>query len=299
MLGTFRHTRVPTPDVTIDARVGGNGPPVLLLHGYPQTQAMWHRVAPALAEEFTVVLADLRGYGASDKPRGTPGNSEYSKRTMAADQVAVMRALGFESFAVVGHDRGGRVGHRLALDHRERVTRLAVLDILPTLEVFRTTDEATARAYFHWFFLSLPGDLPERMIGADPEYFLRWCLERFSGQPDVFDTDLFDPEALASYVAAFADPDAVHATCEDYRAGAGVDLEHDEADLDRPLACPLLALWAAHAFVATRGDVLGAWRRRALDVRGGPVPGGHYFPEQSPAETIAALMPFLLEDRAG
>lgn len=293
MFDAFARTRVPAGDVTIDVRIGGDGPPVLLLHGYPQTKAMWHRVAPALAREFTVVVADLRGYGASSKPRGSAGNLEYAKRTMAADQVAVMRELGFESFAVVGHDRGGRVGHRMALDHRERVSRLAVLDILPTLEVFRTTDEATARAYFHWFFLNLPDALPERLIAGDPEYFLRWMLARFSGVPEVFDTDLLAPDALAEYVAAFADPATVHATCEDYRAGAGIDLEHDEADLDRPLACPLLVLWGAQGFVATRGDVLGAWRRRALDVRGEAVPGGHFFAEQFPAETIAALLPFL------
>ncbi len=289
MFRTFRQARISTPDVTIDTRIGGDGPPVLLLHGYPQTNAMWHLLAPELAAEFTVVAPDLRGYGASDKPRGSVGHHEYSKRAMAGDQVEVMRALGFERFAVVGHDRGARVGHRLALDHRERVERLAVLDILPTLEMFRKADETLARAYYHWFFLSQPYDLPERLIGADPEYFLRWCLRTWSADPECF-----APDALAEYVEAFSDPDTVHATCEDYRAGAGIDLVHDEADLGRPLECPLLVVWGEQGFVGRRGDVLESWRRRAGNVSGVAVPGGHFVAEESPAETAAALLPFLL-----
>lgn len=288
MFAGFRTDRIATPGAGIHVRVGGAGSPVLLLHGFPQTGAAWHRVAPDLAAEHTVVVPDLRGYGASDKPRGSPSHVAYAKRTMAADQVAVMSALGFECFAVVGHDRGGRVGHRMALDHPDRVRRLAVLDILPTRHVLRTTDEATARAYYHWFFLSQPYDLPERLIGADPEFFLRWCLRTLSADPGCY-----AGEAIEEYVAAYADPATVHATCEDYRAAATVDLEHDEADLDRRVACPLLVLWGERGFVGSRGDVLRVWRERASDVRGGPLPSGHALPEEAPGETTAALLPFL------
>lgn len=290
MFEGFRTHRVAGRGARIRVRVGGSGPPVLLLHGFPQTGAAWERVAPALAAEFTVVVADLRGYGASDKPPGSATHAEYAKRTMAADQVAGMAALGFDAFAVVGHDRGGRVGHRMALDHPARVQRLAVLDILPTWHVFRTADEVTARAYYHWFFLSQPFDLPERLIGADPEFYLRWCLRAFAADPACY-----SPEAMAEYVAAYADPATVHASCEDYRAAAGIDLEHDAADLDRHLGCPLLVLWGERGFVGSRGDVLGAWRDRASDVRGTALPCGHSMPEEAPDATAAALLAFLRE----
>jgi haloacetate dehalogenase len=284
----FKPARIQVPGVEIAVWTAGDGPPVLLLHGYPQTHSIWHRVAPSLAEGFTVVAPDLRGYGASDKPPGSATHVEYAKRTMAADQVAVMAALGFEEFAVVGHDRGGRVGHRLALDHPDRVQRLAVLDIVPTLEVFRTADEILARAYFHWFFLSQPYDLPERLIGADPEYFLRFALRGWSGDPDCF-----DPAVVAEYVAAFRDPAAVHASCEDYRAAASIDLEHDEADLDRRIRCPVLVLWGGRGFVGRRYDVLECWGRRAEHVSGAALDCGHFVPEEAPAPTIAALEKFL------
>ncbi|MGQ0632266.1 MAG: alpha/beta fold hydrolase [Sporichthyaceae bacterium] len=287
LLQDFTRSTIATSNVDIAVRVAGSGPPVLLLHGYPQTGAIWEHIAPALSARYTVVVPDLRGYGASGKPGGKPGGELYSKRVMATDQVEVMTALGFESFAVVGHDRGGRVGHRMALDHPERVTRLAVLDIVPTLQVFRTADEVMARVYFHWFFLSQPFDLPERLIAADPEFFVRWCLQGWSASSS------FSEAAMAEYVAAFTDPATVHATCEDYRAGAGIDLEHDEADLDRRVECPLLALWGEHGFVGRRYDVLQSWQARALDVRGHTVPGGHFLPEEAPAETLAALTDFL------
>jgi haloacetate dehalogenase len=284
----FRHARSQVAGVEIAVWSAGEGPPVLLLHGYPQTHSMWHRVAPVLARRFTVVAPDLRGYGASGKPPGSATHVEYAKRTMAADQVAVMDALGFDRFAVVGHDRGGRVGHRLALDHPDRVDRLAVLDIVPTLEVFRTTDERLARAYFHWFFLSQPYDLPERLIGADPEYFLRFALRAWSGTPDCFDAAVVE-----EYVTAFGDPATVHATCEDYRAAASIDLEHDEADLDHPVRCPVLVLWGARGFVARRYDVLESWRRRAELVSGRALDCGHFVPEEAPDQTAAALSEFL------
>jgi haloacetate dehalogenase len=284
----FRAAGIAVPGVEIAVWSAGDGPPVLLLHGYPQTHAMWHRVAPALADRFTVVVPDLRGYGASGKPPGSADHVEYAKRTMAADQVAVMAALGFEQFAVVGHDRGGRVGHRLAIDHPERVQRLAVLDIVPTHEVFRTTDEALARAYFHWFFLSTPYDLPERLIGGDPEYFLRFALRAWSGNPDCF-----DPAVVDEYVAAFRDPATVHATCEDYRAAASIDLEHDEADMDARLRCPVLVLWGGRGFVGRRYDVLECWGRRAEQVSGAALDCGHFVPEEAPEATVAALEKFL------
>lgn len=287
-LRSFRRMTVATPEVDIAVRVAGSGPGLLLLHGYPQTGAIWHRVAPELTERFTVVVPDLRGYGASGKPTGEPGGARYSKRAMAADQVAVMGELAFESFAVVGHDRGARVAHRMALDHPDRVSRLAVLDIVPTLDVFRGTDEALARAYYHWFFLSQPFDLPERLIGADPEFWVRWCLRHWSAHPDCFDQD-----AVEEYVAAFADPATVHGTCEDYRAGAGIDLSHDEADLDRRVHCPVLVLWGASGFVHRNYDVLAKWRARAHDVRGEAVPGGHFLPEEAPEPTLAQLRAFL------
>lgn len=267
---------------------GGGGPPVLLLHGFPQTHAMWHRVAERLAADYTVVLTDLRGYGSSGKPPGSATHAEYSKRTMAADQVAVMDALGFDRFAVVGHDRGGRVGHRLALDHRDRVERLAVLDIVPTLEVFRTADEAMARVYYHWFFLAQPHPLAETLIAADPEFYLRWCLDAWTADPACY-----EPDAMAEYVRAWADPATVHGACEDYRAGASIDLEHDEADLDSPLECPVLVLWGAKGFVARRYDPLASWRSRARDVRGHAVDSAHFLPEEAPEETYARLREFL------
>jgi haloacetate dehalogenase len=288
MLDGFARERVDTGEVEIDLVRGGSGPPLLLLHGYPQTRAMWHLVAPRLAERFTVVVPDLRGYGDSSKPAGSREHAEYSKRAMANDQVAVMTNLGFDRFAVVGHDRGGRVGHRLALDHPDRVTRLAVIDIVPTHLVFRSTDEAIARSTYHWFFLSQPFDLPERLIGGDPSFFLRWHLRSWSGGRDEF----FAPDALAEYERCFADPACIHATCEDYRAGASIDLVHDEADLDRKVSCPLLVLWG-EGRLDRRFDVLACWRERAVDVRGRSLPGGHFLAEELPEETISELVSFL------
>ncbi len=288
VLPSFRAQTVATSQVPIHVRVAGTGPALLLLHGFPQTGAMWHRVAPALAKDHTVVVADLRGYGASGKPSGKPGGELYSKRVMAQDMVEVMEALGFATFTVVGHDRGGRVAHRMGLDHPGRVEKMAVLDIIPTLQVFRSADETMARAYYHWFMLSQPYDLPERLVGADPEFYLRWCLRAWST-----DFGAFSQAALEEYVAAFSDPATVHAACEDYRAGAGIDREHDEADLDLKLTCPVLVLWGEHGFVGKAYDVLGEWRKRADDVRGEALPSAHFLPEEAPRETCLALRRFL------
>ena len=291
MFEGFERVRIETEGASINAVYGGKGPPVLLLHGYPQTYAMWHLVAPRLAESYTVVATDLRGYGDSSKPDGGVDHAGYSKRAMATDQVEVMEALGFGTFAVVGHDRGGRVAHRMALDHPERVTKLAVLDIVPTHYVFATVDKELAMAYYHWFFLIQPYDLPERLIVADPDYFLGKKLGGWGTGIEVF-----APEAYAEYERCFRDPKTVHASCEDYRAAATVDLEHDEADRDRRIESPLLALWGEKGVVERLYDVLEVWREYARDVRGRALPCGHYLPEERPGETVEELVSFL-EDR--
>ncbi len=288
MLDGFEQTRIATTGAEINLRKAGQGPPLLMLHGYPQTQVMWHRIAPALAERFTVVLTDLRGYGDSAKPPGGDNHEAYSKRAMAQDQAEVMTALGFESFAVVGHDRGARVGHRLALDHPERVSKLAVLDIAPTLAMYERTDMAFASAYYHWFFLIQPYDLPERLIGADPDFYLEKKIGKWSKSAGCF-----DPAAVAEYKRCFRDPATIHATCEDYRAAAGIDLAHDRADLDRRLACPLLALWGAKGVIERQYPVLEIWRERAASVTGKALPCGHFLAEEAPEETLAELLQFL------
>ena len=277
--------RIDTGEAQIRVRHGGAGPPLLLLHGHPQTHVMWHRVAPNLAREFTVVAMDLRGYGESSKPPTTEDHEPYSKRAMARDAVAVMQRLGFERFAVAGHDRGGRVAYRLALDHPERVTRLATLDILPTYEHFARADMRFGLGYWHWFFLAQPYPLPESLIGADPERF-------FLGRPNR--ANVHAPEALDDYLRCYRDPATIHAACEDYRAAATYDYALDAADkrAGRRIAAPLLALWGARAQVGSWYDVLAVWREWADDVRGGPIDAGHFLAEEAPDETYAALRSF-------
>ena len=288
MLDGFQQDRITTTGAEINLRRAGEGPPLLLLHGYPQTHVMWHKIAPALAERFTVVLTDLRGYGDSAKPPGGDNHEAYSKRAMAQDQVEVMTALGFDSFAVAGHDRGARVGHRLALDHPERVSKLALLDIAPTLAMYERTDMAFASAYYHWFFLIQPYDLPERLIGADSDFYLEKKIGKWSQNPGAFTA-----AALAEYKRCFRDPATIHATCEDYRAAAGIDLEHDRADLGRKVACPVLALWGAKGVIERSYPVLEIWRERVRDLRGKALPCGHFLAEEAPTETVAELLNFL------
>lgn len=288
MFEGFETRRIETSEVEVNLVTGGCGSPVLLLHGYPQTHAMWHAVAPVLARDHTVVAADLRGYGNSSKPESGEDHAGYSKRAMAQDQVEAMAALGFDSFAVVGHDRGGRVAHRMALDHPGLVTRLAVLDIVPTHTVFANVSKALATDYYHWFFLIQPYDFPERLIGADPDYYLEHKLDGWSAGDRSF-----APEALAEYLRCFRDPATIHASCEDYRAAATIDLEHDGADLDRRIECPLLALWGDRGRIAQLFDVLDTWRDRASDVRGRALACGHFPAEEAPGETADELIAFL------
>ncbi len=274
-------------DVVIHGVVGGSGPPLLLLHGYPQTHAIWHHVAARLRDHFTVVATDLRGYGGSSKPPGLPDHSNYSKRAMAEDQVRVMASLGFERFQVAGHDRGGRVAHRMALDHRARITRWAVLDIVPTRTMYARTDRVFAEAYYHWFFLIQDAPFPERLIEADSDFFLiKHLSSRHAGLAP------FDREALAQYREAFRVPATIHATCEDYRAAATIDLEHDEADLGRPVQAPLLVLWGKHGVIERCFRPLEDWGERATTVTGRPLECGHYLPEEAPAETASELRRF-------
>jgi haloacetate dehalogenase len=283
----FARQRIDAGGVRINCAVGGEGPPVLLLHGYPQTHLIWHHVAPKIATDHTVVLADLRGYGDSDKPRPSADNLEYAKRAMARDQLLVMRALGFDRFGVAGHDRGGRVGHRLALDAPEAVTALAVLDIVPTRHAFAHADMSFGLAYYHWFFLAAGNGIPERLIGADPEFWItaRMTARHHGGTP-------FDPGAVAEYVRCFSDPAAIVASCADYRAAATIDMEHDEADAGRVVSSPVLALWGAHSFVGRNYDVLSIWADYAADVGGRALPCDHYLPEEQPGMVATALREF-------
>jgi haloacetate dehalogenase len=282
----FRQQSIKTSGTTINVRVGGSGSPLLLLHGYPQTHVEWRKIAPALAADFTVVMPDLRGYGDSGKPAGGENHVNYSKRAMALDQVEVMTALGFETFAFVGHDRGARVGHRLALDHPDRVTKLALLDICPTLHMYNTTNRLFASFYYHWFFLVQPAPFPETLIGNNVEATLR----QFMG---AVMPAAIEPQAFAEYFRCFNDPAAIHASCEDYRAAATIDLKHDQADLDKKIACPLLLLWGAQGLVGQMYDVLAVWRERATNVSGKALPCGHWVAEEVPNETLAELRAFL------
>ena len=275
---------IPSDDgaVEIAYQIGGAGPALLLLHGFPQTKAIWHQVAPALARDFTIVAADLRGYGQSSKPHGKADHSTYSKRSMAADQHALMQSLGFDQFFLLGHDRGGRVSHRLAADFPESVLRLMVLDISPTLTMYENTTMQFAKGYWHWFFLIQPEPVPETLIGANPEYWLKNHMGRHAG------TEIFTPDRWSEYLAGASNPESMHAMCEDYRAAATIDLEHDRSDRDlgKKLEMPVRVLWGEHGLVNKCFDPINDWKRVANQVSGKTLPCGHYIPEELPSELI-------------
>ena len=273
--------------------IGGSGPPLLLLHGYPQCKAMWARVAPQLAQQYTVVCADLRGYGDSAKPHCRPDRSNYAFRAMAADQIGLMRQLGFQRFHVIGHDRGGRTGYRLSLDHPDAVISLTLMDIVPTYAMFMETNRKVAGAYWHWYFLSLPEPFPERLIGNDPDFFFETCLV---GWGDTKLSD-FDADMMAEYRRAWRDPKMIHGSCSDYRAAASVDLEHDAADIDRKVACPTLVLYGARGPMGQLFDIPAEWRKRCASVTDASLPGGHFFVDQFAAQTAELLAGFLVGQR--
>ena len=289
MFTGFETHRVRTNGVEINLALGGTGPALLLLHGHPQTHVIWHKVANQLATRFTVVATDLRGYGDSSKPAGLPDHSDYSKRVMAQDQVEVMRQLGFENFFLVGHDRGGRVAHRLAMDHPDYVKKLVILDIVPTLAMYEKTNMEFARDYYHWFFLIQPAPFPETLISANPEIYLRKAIGgRSAGLTP------FTPEAYAEYARCIKDPATIHGMCEDYRASASIDLEHARTDIEigRKIECPMLALWGAHGVIEKCFNALDEWRQVARHVQGRALPCGHYIPEEAPEELLAELFSF-------
>lgn len=292
-MSDFALELVPTPTAVIAVRHGGDGPPVLLLHGFPQTQRMWREIAPLLASDFTVVCADLRGYGDSSCPPSAADHSPYSKRVLADDMRHVMRQLGFERFSVCGHDRGGRVAYRMALDHADCVHRLAVLDIIPVADAWRHADDRFALAYWPWSLLAQTQPLPERLLAASPEAFVDAALGGW-GSP----ADIFPAEVRKAYVEQLSHPDHAHAICEEYRAAAQIDRHHDEADraAGRVINCPVLALWSSAgplaSWYASLGGPLAIWRRWAPRVEGSAVPGGHFFPEERPGATAKTLREF-------
>jgi haloacetate dehalogenase len=285
MFENFNHKRIETSETIINLVQGGSGYPILLLHGYPQTHACWYRVAPVLAERFTVVCPDLRGCGDSAKPPVDPEHLTYSKRTMAQDQVKVMQNLGFNEFAVVGHDRGARVAHRMALDYPEKISRLALLDIIPTRMAFAHVNKEMATAAFNWFFSIQPDGLPERLIGAEPAFYLRWILEHWSGKKAAL-----AEETIVEYLRCF-DAETIRATNEEFRAAATIDLIHDEADKEQRISCPTLLLWSKTSWTAF--DMLEVWRSHAEDVQGVAFDCGHFLPEEDPERTAEEIIRFL------
>lgn len=284
--GFTRH-RIDTAGASINLVTGGSGPPLLLLHGYPQTHVMWRKVAPRLAADFTVVVPDLRGYGDSSKPPAGADFAAYSKRALAQDQIEVMKALGHDRFAVAGHDRGARVTHRLVRDHPDKITRAALLDIVPTLYRFETIDQKAATGSFHWFFLIQGRGLPERLIGSESEFYLRHMFGTL-----LRDQGAIEPAAFAEYLRCFQAPETIRATCDEYRAGASIDLAHDRADLAQKVKLPLLILWGQHSGQGSGYDLLKVWRDHAENVRGHGIDSGHFIPEEKPDEVCAALREF-------
>ena len=286
----FNKAQIKTSGAEINLVHGGSGSPLLLLHGYPQTHVIWHELAPLLTDHFHLICADLRGYGDSSKPPSTADHYPYSKRAMAQDMVEVMAELGYDNFYVAGHDRGARVTHRMALDYPDKVQKACVMDIAPTYHMFKTTDQHFATGYYHWFFLIQSNGLPEHMIGADPEYYLKEKMQHWSASGAKF-----AESAMAEYIRCFSQPETIHASCEDYRAAASIDLEHDEEDMDKKIQCPLLALWGANGFVNRTYDVLNVWKERAEHVEGKALDCGHFLPEEAPEAVAKEFLQFFTD----
>ena len=288
MFKNFKSIKIKTSEATINTKIGGSGPPVLLMHGYPQTHFMWHKIAPILSNKFTVVLTDLRGYGDSSKPKTDHTHIAYSKKKMALDQIEVMRELGFEKFYAVGHDRGARVLHRMLIDNKESIKKAIFMDIVPTLTMYNKTDKNFAYNYYHWFFLTQPYDFPEKLIGNNPEYYLRKKIKAWGKNKNFIPKKVFD-----EYFRCFSNKDTIHASCEDYRASFSIDLKHDENDYGQKIKIPIFVLWGYDGFVGSNYDVISEWMEYADNVYGKGLPCGHYIPEESPEETIKCLFDFL------
>ena len=287
MLANFKRQTITTSEAEINTFIGGSGYPLLLLHGYPQNYYMWHQICDRLSQDFTVIITDLRGYGDSSKPPVTADSRHYTKRVMARDQIEVMSSLGYNKFYLVGHDRGARVAHRLTLDYPQRVQKLALLDIIPTYQLYTNTDREFATAYYHWFFLIQPYPFPETLINSNPQYFLYHCLQSWSQTEGAF-TD----KALQEYLRCWSNPETINSTCEDYRASAGIDLIHDKEDSERKITCPLLVLWGNKGIIGKKYDVIASWHNRAINVTGKGLNCGHFLPEEAPEETYQALKEF-------
>jgi len=286
MFKNFKQDIIEVNGVNINYKIGGKGEPLLLLHGYPQSHVLWRKIAPLFAENYTVICSDLRGYGDSDKPQSDKKHLTYSKKTMGLDQNELMKKLGFKEYFLVGHDRGGRVAHRMAIDFKENIKKISVLDIVPTSHVFKNTNAILAKRYYHWFFLIQSYPHPETMIGNDPEYFIRSKLQMWGANNEYLTEDI-----IQEYLRCFT-TETIQASCEDYRAGASIDLVHHEEDFDKKISCPLQVLWGSKAFVEELYDPIKVWKEWALNVEGQSIDCGHFLPEESPVETYNAIINF-------
>ena len=287
----FEKIQIKTSGADINLLHGGSGNPLLLLHGYPQTHVIWHEVAPYLANHFHVICPDLRGYGDSSMPPSSPDHYTYSKRAMAQDMIEMMASLGYSEFSVAGHDRGARVTHRMALDYPQKIKKACVMDIAPTHYMFKNTDQHFATGYYHWFFLIQPDGLPEYMINLEPEYYLKEKLKRWSAPGTNF-----TKKAVDEYIRCFSKPESIHASCEDYRAAASIDLQHDESDISNKVECPLLVLWGSKGFVHRTYDILDVWRKYAKHVEGKSLACGHFLPEEAPELIREELLRFFSQN---
>ena len=287
MFDNFKQDSIEVNGVNINYKIGGQGEPLLLLHGYPQSHILWRKIAPLFAKDYTVICADLRGYGDSDKPKSDEKHLTYSKKTMGLDQNELMKKLGFNEYFLVGHDRGARVAHRMAIDFKESIKKISVLDIVPTSHVFKNTNAILARRYYHWFFLIQSYPHPETMIGNDPEYYIRSKLQMWGANNQYLTEDI-----IKEYLRCFT-TESINASCEDYRAGASIDLVHHEEDLHKKISCPLQVLWGSKATVEELYDPVKVWKEWAINVEGESIDCGHFLPEENPIETYNAIIKFL------